>query len=68
MRRVQVESDTTEVINLDLKDNDSKPVIINAENGSVVTVNVNVKNYYGTPEWFDRSAFDALLGTIKGRL
>ena len=66
MRRLQVESGSAEVINLDLKDNDSKPVIINAENGSVVTVNVNVKNYYGTPEWFDRSAFDAIIAAIRG--
>jgi hypothetical protein len=53
-------------INVDLPDNHGKPVVINAENGSVVTVNVNVRNYYG-PEWFDRSAFDGLLEAIKGR-
>lgn len=54
-------------INVDLPTNSGKPVVINAENGCVVTVNVNVKNYYGHPQWFDRSAFDNLVDAIKGR-
>lgn len=43
-----------------------KPVVINCEDGSVVTVNVNVK-HYGYPEWLDRKAFAALLEAIAGR-
>lgn len=57
-----------ETIDVDMADNSGKPVVVNAENGSVVTVNVNVKNYhYGHPAWFDRSAFDSLLDVLKGR-
>jgi len=55
----------TEEISIDQEDSAEKLVTINAENGSVVTVNVNVKNYYGHPEWFNRSAFDALVDALK---
>jgi len=56
-----------EVINVDVDEKDNKPVTINCENGSTVTVNVNIRNYYGFPEWFDRSAFDAIIETLRGR-
>lgn len=57
-----------ETIDVDLPDNSGKPVVINAENGSVVTVNVNVKNYhYGHPAWFDRSAFNMLVDAISSK-
>lgn len=52
-------------INVDLPNNATKPVVINAENGSVVTVNVNVKNYYGHPQWFDRGAFGTLGSEVR---
>lgn len=55
----------TEEINVDQEEDGGKPVTINAESGSVVIV--NVKNYYGHPEWFDRSAFDALVDALKKR-
>jgi hypothetical protein len=55
----------TEEINVDQEEDGGKPVTINAESGSVVIV--NVKNYYGHPEWFDRSLFDALIGVLKGK-
>jgi hypothetical protein len=41
--------------------------VINAENGSVVTVNVNVKHYHGMAEWFGREDFAALLEAMRGR-
>jgi hypothetical protein len=55
-----------EVIDIDLEDGERGQVVINAEAGSVVTVNINVK-HYGYPEWFDRSALDAIVAAIKGR-
>ena len=57
----------TEEISIDQEDSAEKLVTINAQNGSVVTVNVNVKNYYGHPGWFDRSAFDTLVDALKGK-
>jgi hypothetical protein len=44
-------ADIVKDIELDLSKK-SPPVVVNAENGSNVTVNVNVK-HYGYPEWLD---------------
>jgi hypothetical protein len=60
-------SSDTEVINIDVDEKGGKPVVINAENGSVVTVNVNVKHYHGMAEWFGREDYAALLEALKGR-
>jgi hypothetical protein len=55
----------TEVINIDVDEKGGKPVVINAENGSVVTVNINVKHYHGLAEWFAREDFAALLEALR---
>jgi hypothetical protein len=60
-------SEDIEVINIDIDEKGGKPVVINAENGSVVTVNVNVKHYHGMAEWFSRDDYAALLEALKGR-
>jgi hypothetical protein len=60
-------SKDAQVINVDVDDKTTKPVVINAENGSVVTVNVNVKHYHGMAEWFGREDYAALLEALKGR-
>lgn len=46
-----------------MEDHESKPVVINAESGSTVTVNINVNNY-GYPEWFDQESFNSLLAAL----
>lgn len=53
------------VIDVDTGPGD-KPVQINCEDGSVVTVNVNVR-HYGYPEWLDKAATAELLAAIAGR-
>lgn len=45
-------AEINEEINVDLADNNRKPVVVNAAGGSHVTVNVNVRNYQ-YPEWLD---------------
>jgi hypothetical protein len=60
-------SEDIEVINIDVDEKGGKPVVINAENGSVVTVNINVKHYHGMAEWFGREDFAALLEAMRGR-
>lgn len=56
---------TDEVININADDDADRPVIINCQSGSTVTVNVNIRNYYGLPQWMDRDALDAILKTIQ---
>jgi hypothetical protein len=60
-------SENIEVINIDVDEKGGKPVVINAENGSVVTVNVNVKHYHGLAEWFNREDYQSLLEALRGR-
>ena len=60
--------DGAEVINIDVDEKGGKPVVINAENGSVVTVNINVKHYHGLAEWFVREDYGALLEALRGRV
>lgn len=56
-----------EVVNIEGGPGD-RPVVIHCEAESTVTVNVNVCNYtYTYPDWFDRSAFLALVEAIGRR-
>jgi hypothetical protein len=47
-------------------DTKGKPVVIHAENGSVVTVNVHVNHYYGSPVVVDHEVVHDVVGAIKG--
>ena len=47
------------------EEGENRPVVINAESGSTVTVNINVRNY-GYPEWFDQKAFNCLVSALSG--
>ena len=56
-----------EAINLGSDDARDKPIIINAESGSQVEINIDVK-HYGYPEWLDATVRDKILSLLDASI